>query len=159
MDPSTPKRVHADHVCKCGYVVRAYVTDMIWNICVCICVCFCLFVGVFFCWFCSAELIATTGLLHKSTMALDLTLAFPPLGLQPRTSCISPLYLVARITTSILPFFLKPLALFLVNDENLNLNMNANALYLPSEGKCTLESWTNDYILKDCTFLNSSHLI
>ena len=55
MDPSTPKRVHADHVCKCGYVVRAYVTDMIWNICVCICVCFCLFVGVFFllvllCW-------------------------------------------------------------------------------------------------------------
>ena len=28
--------------------------------------------------------------------------------------------------------------------------MKANAVYLSLKGKCALESWTGDYILKDC---------
>ena len=69
LDPSTLKHVYADHMWKCGYMVRAYVIDMIWNMYMPVCI------QIFF-YFCSAELIVTTDLLHKSTMALDLTLQF-----------------------------------------------------------------------------------
>ena len=96
LDPSTLKHVYADHMWKCGYMVRAYVIDMIWNMYMPVCIQ--IFLLLLLCW---------TNCHHwpftqvNNGTWFNITVYFLR-GLQWYISCISPLYLVAKITTNIL---------------------------------------------------------